>query len=292
MSESRISGLGLKNRAGRVTLLGVFVTGHQIRGSKWMKPFTDNWQEPHSHTSWFLWVVPATPISAGSAEHTQCTRLLQSTDVSFLTQVVERPVRKDVLLDLVLTNNKELAGMWMWGAALAAVTMTRCSTGSCKETGSWVRSWRDNWYLQASPWNNLVGTCPRGKRGPWEVANTQGTAWQLFIHSSLYPLKPLNFYYINVSAIITLMLKLQVLWSRGSANTCLASDSTAITNITCISRITNITSLIAWEQTDKNQMHMFCLFTQGIAGSPWFTVNKFRGSNHQSKAQIVSRNAD
>lgn len=65
----------------------------------------------------------------------------------------------------LLCNNKELAGVWMLGAALAALTMTWCSTGCCnEETGSWVRSWRDKWSLQTSSWNKLMGTCPRGSR--------------------------------------------------------------------------------------------------------------------------------
>lgn len=122
-----------------------------------------------------------------------------------------------------------------------------------------------------------MGTCPRGKRGPREVVNSQGTAWQLFRHhqhTRLYA--PSEFLLYKCVCNHNLNIEVQVLCSTGPSNTCLATDNTAITNITCISRTTNITSLIVWEQTDKNQVHMLCLFTQGIAGSPWFTVNKFR----------------
>lgn len=66
------------------------------------------------------------------------------------------------------------------------------------------------------------------------------------------------------------------------------TDNTAITSITCISKTTNITGILAWEQTDKNQMHTFCLFTRMIASSPWFMGNKVRvectrGRNQQMK---------
>lgn len=49
-----------------------------------------------------------------TAEHTWCTRLLHSTDDNFLTRVVKRLVRKDVLLDLVLTT-KNWLGCECWG---------------------------------------------------------------------------------------------------------------------------------------------------------------------------------
>jgi len=39
-----------------------------------------------------------------TARHTQSSRFLQSIDDNFLTQVVEEPMRRGVLLDLLLTN--------------------------------------------------------------------------------------------------------------------------------------------------------------------------------------------
>ncbi|PKU48939.1 glycerol kinase [Limosa lapponica baueri] len=43
-----------------------------------------------------------------TAKHIQSRRFLQYIDVNFLTQVVEEPTRKGVLLDLVLTNKEGL----------------------------------------------------------------------------------------------------------------------------------------------------------------------------------------
>jgi len=43
-----------------------------------------------------------------TARHTQSRRFLQSTDDKFLTQVVEEPMRRGVLLDLVVTNREGL----------------------------------------------------------------------------------------------------------------------------------------------------------------------------------------
>ncbi|GAB0208304.1 mitochondrial enolase superfamily member 1 [Grus japonensis] len=45
-----------------------------------------------------------------TAKHAQSRRFLQSTDDNFLTQVVEEPMRRGVLLDLVLTNKEGLVG--------------------------------------------------------------------------------------------------------------------------------------------------------------------------------------
>ncbi|GAB0206503.1 hypothetical protein GRJ2_003115900 [Grus japonensis] len=44
------------------------------------------------------------------ARHAQSRRFLQSTDDNFLTQVVEEPTRRGVLLDLVLMNKEGLVG--------------------------------------------------------------------------------------------------------------------------------------------------------------------------------------
>jgi len=43
-----------------------------------------------------------------TATHTQSRRFLQSTDGNFLRQVVEKPMRRGVLLHLVLTNRDGL----------------------------------------------------------------------------------------------------------------------------------------------------------------------------------------
>jgi len=43
-----------------------------------------------------------------TARHTQSRRFLQCIDGNFLTQVVEEPVRRGVLLDLLLTNRDGL----------------------------------------------------------------------------------------------------------------------------------------------------------------------------------------
>jgi len=43
-----------------------------------------------------------------TARHTQSRRFLQSIDDNILTQVVEEPMRRGVLLDLLLTNGEGL----------------------------------------------------------------------------------------------------------------------------------------------------------------------------------------
>ncbi|GAB0207763.1 hypothetical protein GRJ2_003242000 [Grus japonensis] len=52
------------------------------------------------------------------AKHAQSRRFLQSIDDNFLTQVVEEPMRRGVLLDLVLTNKEGLVGRIPWVRAL------------------------------------------------------------------------------------------------------------------------------------------------------------------------------
>ncbi|GAB0181056.1 hypothetical protein GRJ2_000570900 [Grus japonensis] len=47
---------------------------------------------------------------SNTARHAQSRRFLQSIDDNFLTQVVEEPMRRGVLLDLVLTNKEGLVG--------------------------------------------------------------------------------------------------------------------------------------------------------------------------------------
>ena len=51
----------------------------------------------------------------------------------FLTQVMEEPTRRGVLLDLVLTNKEGLVEDVKLGAASAAVTIKWWSSGSCME---------------------------------------------------------------------------------------------------------------------------------------------------------------
>ncbi|GAB0209097.1 hypothetical protein GRJ2_003375400 [Grus japonensis] len=53
-----------------------------------------------------------------TARHAQSRRFLQSTDDNFLTQVVEEPTRRGVLLDLVLTNKEGLVGDVKVGGSL------------------------------------------------------------------------------------------------------------------------------------------------------------------------------
>ena len=51
-------------------------------------------------------------------KHTQSKRFLQSIDDNFLTQVVEEPMRRGVLLDLVLTNKEGLVENVKVGSSL------------------------------------------------------------------------------------------------------------------------------------------------------------------------------
>ncbi|GAB0208404.1 hypothetical protein GRJ2_003306100 [Grus japonensis] len=53
-----------------------------------------------------------------AAKHAQSRRFLQSIDDNFLTQVVEEPMRRGVLLDLVLTNKEGLVGDVKVGGSL------------------------------------------------------------------------------------------------------------------------------------------------------------------------------
>ncbi|GAB0208473.1 mitochondrial enolase superfamily member 1 [Grus japonensis] len=53
-----------------------------------------------------------------TARHAQSRRFLQSIDDNFLTQVVEEPTRRGVLLDLVLTNKEGLVGDAKVGGSL------------------------------------------------------------------------------------------------------------------------------------------------------------------------------
>ncbi|GAB0206526.1 hypothetical protein GRJ2_003118200 [Grus japonensis] len=53
-----------------------------------------------------------------TARHAQSRRFLQSIDDNFLTQVVEEPTRRGVLLDLVLTNKEGLVGDVKVGGSL------------------------------------------------------------------------------------------------------------------------------------------------------------------------------
>jgi len=54
-----------------------------------------------------------------TARHTQSRRFMQSTDDNFLTQVVEKPVRRGVLPDLVLTNRDGLVEDVKVGVSIA-----------------------------------------------------------------------------------------------------------------------------------------------------------------------------
>jgi len=58
-----------------------------------------------------------------TARHAQSRRFLQSIDSNFVTQVVEKPMRRGVLLDLVPTKKEELVEDVKVGAALAVMTM-------------------------------------------------------------------------------------------------------------------------------------------------------------------------
>ncbi|XP_064901183.1 uncharacterized protein LOC135577216 [Columba livia] len=53
-----------------------------------------------------------------TTKHTQTRRFLQIIDDNFLTQVVEKPMRRRVLLDLILTNQEELVGDVKLGGSL------------------------------------------------------------------------------------------------------------------------------------------------------------------------------
>lgn len=95
-----------------VTLLWLFATGHPVRKRKSMRNSPISWKQPHSHRLWCSWGTSAL-ISAAKTAHVgtqEPRRFLHSTDGNVLTQVVEDPSRRGVLLDLALTN-KDWLGM-------------------------------------------------------------------------------------------------------------------------------------------------------------------------------------
>ncbi|GAB0179469.1 hypothetical protein GRJ2_000412200 [Grus japonensis] len=61
---------------------------------------------------------PDSCCKGNTARHTQSRRFLQSIDDNFLTQVVEEPTRRGVLLDLVLTKKGGLVGDVKVGGSL------------------------------------------------------------------------------------------------------------------------------------------------------------------------------
>lgn len=61
---------------------------------------------------------------------------IESIDGNFLTEVMEKPMRKGVLMDLVLTNKEGLVGGMKVGPALSTMTTRSWSLVSCKEEGS------------------------------------------------------------------------------------------------------------------------------------------------------------
>jgi len=56
-----------------------------------------------------------------TARHTQSRRFLQSIDDNFLMQVVEEPMRRGVLLELVLTNEERLVEDVKVGGSLGCI---------------------------------------------------------------------------------------------------------------------------------------------------------------------------
>lgn len=72
-----------------------------------MKPFTDNrnsllFTNPGSHGPDIIW-------RDNTAEHEQ-SRLLECADDNFLLQMIEEPVMRGAVLDLLLVNKEELLG--------------------------------------------------------------------------------------------------------------------------------------------------------------------------------------
>jgi len=62
--------------------------------------------------------------------HTQSRRFLQSIDGNFLTQVIEKPTRRAVLLDLVLMNKAGLVEDVKVGGRLSCSDHEMWSSGS------------------------------------------------------------------------------------------------------------------------------------------------------------------
>jgi len=107
-NESRTDEEELRDRLLWVTLLWVFTTDHLTRKRKLMRPSTDSLKYPHDHRPWFSWGTSTTLTSAEKTtqQGTHSRRFLQSIDSNILTEVVEEPTRRGVLLNFVTTNKE------------------------------------------------------------------------------------------------------------------------------------------------------------------------------------------
>lgn len=104
------------------------VTSHLIKKRKWMRPFTDNWKQPHRHRLWFN--HPDICWRSHTAKYKHSRRFLESTPSTFLVQVVEELARNYVQLK---QKRRVWLEMWSEEKVLAAVTMRSWCAASFKE---------------------------------------------------------------------------------------------------------------------------------------------------------------
>ncbi|PKU35647.1 glycerol kinase [Limosa lapponica baueri] len=103
---------------------------------------------------------PDIPWEGYTARHLQSRKFLQCTDDKFLTQVVEEPTRRGVLLDLVLTNKEGLVEDIKVGGSLGCSdhdkTEFRIVGSMCKTTSRTLDFRRANFDL----FKKLLGEIP------------------------------------------------------------------------------------------------------------------------------------
>ncbi|PKU29906.1 rna-directed dna polymerase from mobile element jockey- hypothetical protein [Limosa lapponica baueri] len=113
-----------------------------------------------------------------TARHAQSRRFLQSIDDNFLTQMVEEPMRRGALLDLVLTNKEGLVGDVKVGGSLGCsdheVVEFRilCGRSRAKSSIPTLDFRRTNFgffkdLLQVIPWDQALEG--RGVQGSWLI---------------------------------------------------------------------------------------------------------------------------
>jgi len=90
------------------------VIGHLTKKNKWMRPSTDSKKQHHVYRPWFSWRTSTAPISRcwrdNTVGHEQSRRFLEYISDNFQTQVIEEPIRRGALMDLILTDKEGLTG--------------------------------------------------------------------------------------------------------------------------------------------------------------------------------------
>ena len=125
---------------------------------------------------------PDTCWRDNTAGHKQSRRFLECTDDNFLLQVIEEPMRRGAMLDLVLTNKEGLVGNVKLKGSLGCSDhemvefriLRAVRRVHSKLTYPGLQESR-LWPPQGSAWWSTMGQSSGGKRGPRQLANIQGS---------------------------------------------------------------------------------------------------------------------